>query len=127
MLRLVLTRGLTLVALGILIGITASLSAGRLIQRTLFGVQASDPLTFASVSLSLVVVALIACIVPALRAMRLDPAAVLKDERPGVAATASPIEVASGGRHERERFYPIRFSTHSNYDIMPYFISYLAG
>jgi len=79
-LKLILTHGLALVALGIVIGITASLLAGRLIQGTLFGVRASDPLTFTSVSLSLVIVALVACLVPARRAVRLDPAAVLKDE-----------------------------------------------
>jgi ABC-type antimicrobial peptide transport system permease subunit len=79
-LQLVLTRGLTLVGLGIIIGITASLMAGRLIQGTLFGVEASDPLTVISVSLTLVAVSLVACLVPALRAARLDPGAVLKDE-----------------------------------------------
>jgi putative ABC transport system permease protein len=77
---LVLRRGMSLVGLGILIGVCGALAAGRLMQRWLFGIDAADPSTFFGVSLCLAAVALVACLVPALRAARLDPAEVLQEE-----------------------------------------------
>jgi ABC-type antimicrobial peptide transport system permease subunit len=77
---LVLTRGLALVGAGVLIGVAGGLIGSRLIESVLFGIGTADPITYFGVSLSLVVVALVACVVPGLRAVRQDPAEVLKAE-----------------------------------------------
>ena len=79
-LRLVLRQGMSLALVGIAIGLGAALLLTRLIQSQLFGVRASDPLTFVAVALLLGGTALIANLVPALRAMRVDPAVVLREE-----------------------------------------------
>ncbi len=76
--RLVLARGMALVAGGIVIGLVGALVGTRLIESVLFGVVAADPITFCGVSVCLVTVTLVACIVPTLRAVRLDPAEVMK-------------------------------------------------
>ena len=78
--RLVLGRGLALVAWGIAIGLGGAFAATRLLRSWLFGVGSADPLTICAVSLTLVSVALIACLLPTLRAIRLDPAEVMKAE-----------------------------------------------
>jgi putative ABC transport system permease protein len=79
-LRLVLRQGMSLALIGIGIGVAAALILTRLIESQLFGVRASDPLTFVAVALLLGATALIANLVPALRAMRVDPAVVLREE-----------------------------------------------
>ena len=79
-LRLVLRQGMSLALTGIAIGVAAALLLTRLIQSQLFAVRASDPLTFVGVALLLGVTALAANLVPAVRAMRVDPAVVLRDE-----------------------------------------------
>jgi putative ABC transport system permease protein len=78
--RLVLARGLALVAGGIIIGLVGALVGTRLIESVLFGIGATDPITFCGVSLCLVAVTLVACLVPTLRAVRLDPVEVMKAE-----------------------------------------------
>ncbi len=77
-LGLVLRRGLTLAAIGLVVGIGASLAATRLMASLLYDVSATDPLTFATVGALLVVVALAACWIPARRAMRVDPVIALR-------------------------------------------------
>ena len=79
-LRLVLRQGMTLSLLGIAIGVGAALVLTRVIESQLFGVRASDPLTFVSVALLLGGTALAANLIPAVRAMRVDPAVVLREE-----------------------------------------------
>jgi putative ABC transport system permease protein len=79
-LRLVLRQGMSPALTGIAIGLAAALLLTRVIQSQLFGVRASDPLTFVAVALLLGVTALAANLVPAVRAMRVDPAVVLRDE-----------------------------------------------
>jgi putative ABC transport system permease protein len=79
-LRLVLRQGMSLALLGIAIGLGAALGLTRLIQSQLFGVGATDPLTFVSVAIILGATALAANLLPAVRAMRVDPAVVLRDE-----------------------------------------------
>jgi len=78
--RLVLGRGLRIVAAGTALGLVAAYAGARLIERQLFGVPAADLATFVSVPLVLVVVAAVACWVPARRAARVDPAIALSAE-----------------------------------------------
>jgi putative ABC transport system permease protein len=78
--RLVLGHGLKLVLIGICIGLAASLGLSRLMASQLFGISATDPLTFAAVAIVLAFVALLACYIPARRAARMNPMVALRDE-----------------------------------------------
>jgi len=77
---LVLKQGLALAAIGVAIGLAASLALTRLMKGLLFGVSATDPLTFIVIALLLVGVALMAALVPARRAAKVDPMAALRRE-----------------------------------------------
>lgn len=76
---LILKQGMSLVAAGVLLGFLASLAAGRLLARALYGVTAGDPISVGGAALVLLVVALAACFLPARRASRLDPLAALRE------------------------------------------------
>src|SRR5688500_10717579 len=72
--RLVLGQGLTVVGVGIAVGIAVALAATRLMSSLLFNVAAADPSAYLSSGLLLFAVAVLACAIPAFRAMRLQPA-----------------------------------------------------
>jgi len=72
-LRLVIRQGMILTVIGVVVGIAGAFALSRLIANLLFGVAATDALTFVAISLLLLFVALIACYLPARRAARLDP------------------------------------------------------
>jgi predicted permease len=78
--RLVLRQGMAPVLVGLALGVVASLLLGRLITSLLFGVRSYDPLTFALVASVVILIAAIACYVPALRTTRLDPMTALRYE-----------------------------------------------
>jgi putative ABC transport system permease protein len=80
LLRMVLLNGLMLMLIGLVIGVAGSLAVTRLLSTLLFGVSARDPLTMAAVALVLAVVSIAACLIPALRAARVDPLVALRYE-----------------------------------------------
>jgi putative ABC transport system permease protein len=79
-LRFVLRRGMGLAIVGVVLGLITSFAVMRLMKTMLFGVNVTDPLTFAMVALLLAAVALLACWIPARRAMKVDPIIALRCE-----------------------------------------------
>ena len=79
-LRMVLGQGARLALIGVVIGLAASLAVTRLTSGILFGVSATDPFTFVGVAILLAAVALVACYIPARRAMRVEPTVALRCE-----------------------------------------------
>ncbi len=79
-LRMVLKKGLRLIAAGIVVGLLASFGLTRLIASQIWGVSPTDPLTFAAVVAAIVLVGLAACLLPARRATQVDPLVALRYE-----------------------------------------------
>jgi ABC-type antimicrobial peptide transport system permease subunit len=79
-LRLVMHQGMTLVIIGLVLGTLGALGVTRLLESQLFGVDPADPVTFSIVAIVLGSVALVATLIPALRATRLDPLVALRAE-----------------------------------------------
>jgi putative ABC transport system permease protein len=79
-LALVVGQGMVLAGAGVTIGLVAAFALTRLLTSQLFGVRATDPATFTFVSALLVAIALLATLLPAMRATRVDPVVALRDE-----------------------------------------------
>jgi ABC-type antimicrobial peptide transport system permease subunit len=79
-LLLIMGQGLRMATAGVVVGLLLAFSLTRLMSSQLFGVSNHDPLTFVAVSLVLIAVAMIACWVPARRAMRVDPTVALRSQ-----------------------------------------------
>ena len=78
--RLVMQGGLQLVAIGLVIGLAGAAGAARLIQSLLFNVRPLDPLVYGGVAMLFTVVATLACLLPSLRASRIDPLLALRSD-----------------------------------------------
>jgi len=79
-LRMVMKQGARLALIGVAIGVVAALALTRFVSSMLFSVSASDPIVFVSVPVLLMVVTLVACYIPAMRAMKVDPMIALRYE-----------------------------------------------
>lgn len=79
-LKLVVRNGMRLALIGVVIGLAGALALSRLMTSLLFGVTATDTLTFATVSTGLIAIALLACYIPARRATKVDPLVALRNE-----------------------------------------------
>jgi putative ABC transport system permease protein len=78
--KLVIGQGVRLTLIGITLGLLAALAVTRLMKSLLFGVSATDPLTFVGVAGLLLIVTLLACWLPARRATQVDPLVALRHE-----------------------------------------------
>src|SRR5262249_40775785 len=79
-LKLILRQGATLAAMGAAVGLLMALGVTRALSKLLYGVGSTDPLTYAGVTLFLIVVALLACYLPARRATKVDPLQALRHD-----------------------------------------------
>ena len=79
-LALIIGQGMRPILIGIGIGLAGAMGLSRFVSSLLFGVKPVDPLTYVAVALLVAAAALLSCYVPALRALRVDPVAALRQE-----------------------------------------------
>jgi putative ABC transport system permease protein len=79
-LKMILGQGMAVIGIGVVLGLAAAFALVRLLRSLLFGVGENDPLTFVAITLGLLLVALIACYIPARRATKVDPLVALRYE-----------------------------------------------
>ena len=79
-LRMVVRQGMTMTLIGLALGLVGVVALSRVMVGMLYGVSPTDPLTFTGVSIVLLIVALLACLIPARRATRVDPIVALRSE-----------------------------------------------
>jgi putative ABC transport system permease protein len=79
-LKMILGQGMAVIGVGLVLGLVAASALMRLLRSLLFGVDENDPLTFAAITIVLLIVALIACYIPARRATKVDPLEALRAE-----------------------------------------------
>jgi ABC-type antimicrobial peptide transport system permease subunit len=79
-LRLIVTEGMKPALIGLLLGVAGALALGKILASFIYGIAAYDPLTFAAVAALLATVALLASIIPAYRAARIEPTRALREE-----------------------------------------------
>jgi putative ABC transport system permease protein len=77
---MVISQGLFLVLSGLVIGLAASAALTRVLSGLLWGIEPTDPPTFAAITALLILVGLLACLIPSLRASRVDPLTSLRHE-----------------------------------------------
>jgi len=80
LLGLVVRQGMAWSAIGLALGVAGALAAGRLLEGMLYGVRPADPIALGLVAATLLVVAVVACVVPATRAARVDPITSMRAE-----------------------------------------------
>jgi putative ABC transport system permease protein len=79
-LKLIVKQGMVLGGLGVIIGLLVSFAVTRVLASQLYGISTTDPVTFAAISLLLIFVAVIACVIPALRATKVNPMVAVRYE-----------------------------------------------
>jgi ABC-type antimicrobial peptide transport system permease subunit len=79
-LRLIVGDGMRMVIIGLALGLTGAFAMTRILSALLLGVGATDPLTFVAVTILLFAVAMLACLIPARRATKVDPIIALRQE-----------------------------------------------
>lgn len=79
-LKMVIGQGMRLALVGVALGLVAALALTQMIKGLLFGVAPADPLTYGALAMLLTLVALLACYIPARRAMKVDPMVALRCE-----------------------------------------------
>ena len=77
---MVVRQGMTMTLIGLAVGLIGVLALSRVMVGLLYGVSPTDPFTFTGVSIVLLIVALLACLIPARRATRVDPIVALRSE-----------------------------------------------
>jgi len=79
-LKMILGQGMAVIGVGLVLGLVSAFLLMRLLRSLLFGVGENDPLTFAAITVGLLLVALVACYIPARRATKVDPLIALRYE-----------------------------------------------